>query len=32
MTLKHDDLKSELCFLFYVASKEVIKKYATHLK
>lgn len=25
MTLKHDDLKSELCFLFYVASKEVIK-------
>ena len=31
MTLKHDDLKSELCFLFYVASKEVIKKYATHL-
>ncbi|UEX90387.1 MarR family winged helix-turn-helix transcriptional regulator [Staphylococcus ratti] len=32
MALKHDDLKSELCFLFYVASKEVIKKYATHLK
>lgn len=32
MTLEHDDLKNELCFLFYVASKEVIKKYATHLK
>ena len=32
MTIKHEDLKSELCFLFYVASKEVIKKYATHLK
>lgn len=32
MTLEHNDLKNELCFLFYVASKEVIKKYATHLK
>ncbi|WP_105995959.1 MarR family winged helix-turn-helix transcriptional regulator [Staphylococcus agnetis] len=32
MTLEHEDLKSEVCFLFYVASKEVIKKYATHLK
>ncbi|MGV3225069.1 MarR family winged helix-turn-helix transcriptional regulator [Staphylococcus hyicus] len=32
MTLELNDLKNELCFLFYVASKEVIKKYATHLK
>lgn len=32
MSWKNDDLKNELCFLFYVSSKEVIKKYASHLK
>ncbi|MBA8779390.1 MarR family transcriptional regulator [Staphylococcus schleiferi subsp. coagulans] len=32
MTNQDKNLNKELCFLFYVASKEVIKKYSAHLK
>lgn len=32
MTKKDNYLERQLCFLFYVSSKEIIKKYTSYLK
>lgn len=32
MTKKDNNLERQLCFLFYVSSKEIIKKYTSYLK
>ncbi|SUM58416.1 MarR family transcriptional regulator [Staphylococcus microti] len=32
MTKDHRELQRQICFLFYVSSKEVIKQYTLHLK
>lgn len=32
LTKDHRELQRQICFLFYVSSKEVIKRYTPHLK
>ncbi|PPK13194.1 MarR family transcriptional regulator, partial [Staphylococcus aureus] len=32
MSLEHSYLSKQLCFIFYVSSKEIIKKYTNYLK